>query len=189
VDGAAWFVPARELGALAGPVAVHVLARTPGGVIVHADCGDGELLHVLHDHGAEAHGVEPRGAVALRAIERGHSVTIAEASEYVVSQAEGSTGGVVLSGVVDRLPLHALLPLLTQSQRALRPGAPLVVITEPVSSVEARDDPARDLLQGRPLHQATWELLLERAGFVEVAPLPDGTGQDARLVLAAVTRS
>ena len=29
VDGAAWLVPARELGALAGPTAAHVLARTP----------------------------------------------------------------------------------------------------------------------------------------------------------------
>ena len=79
------------------------------------------------DRGAEAHGVEPRGAVALRAIERGCSVTIAEASEYMASRAEGSAGGVVLSGVVDRLPLHALLPLLAQSRRVLRRGAPLVV--------------------------------------------------------------
>jgi hypothetical protein len=189
VDGAAWLVPARRLGALAGPVAAHVQARTPGGVIVHADCGDGDLLRALQDRGAEAHGVEPRGALALQAIEHGCSVTIAEASEHVGSRAEGSTGGVVLSGVVDRLPLHALLPLLTQSRRALRRGAPLVVISEPVPSVEARDETARDLVDGRPLHQATWELLLERAGFVEVASLPDGTGQDGRLTLAAVTPS
>ena len=163
------------------PVAAHLLARTPGGVIVHADCGDGDLLRALHDRGVEAHGVEPRGAVALRAIERGCSVTIAEASEHVASRAEASTGGVVLSGVVDRIPLHALLPLLAQSRRVLRRGAPLVVVTEPVASVDARDAPARDLIDGRPLHEATWELLLQRAGFVEVAPLPEGTGQDHRI--------
>jgi hypothetical protein len=189
VDGAAWLVPARQLGALAGPVATHVLARTPGGVIVHADCGDGDLLRALHDGGAQTHGVEPRGALALQAIERGCTVTIAEAREHVGSRAEGSTGGVVLSGVVDRLPLHALLPLLTQSRRALRRGAPLVVISEPVSSVDARDDAAQDLVDGRPLHQATWALLLERAGFVDVAPLPGGTGKDGRLALAALTPS
>ena len=89
MDGAAWLVPARELGALAGPVAAHVLARTPGGVIVHADCGEGDLLHALRDRGAEAHGVEPRGALALRAIEHGCSVTIAEASEHLASRADG----------------------------------------------------------------------------------------------------
>ena len=189
VEGAAWLVPARALGALAGPIAAHVLARTPGGVIVHADCGDGDLLHVLAQRGAPAHGVEPRGAVALRALEHGYAVTIAEASEHLASRADGSTGGVVLSGVVDRLPLHALLPLLAQSRRVLRRGGPLVVISEPAEVIESRDAPARDLIDGRPLHEATWELLLDRAGFVEVAPLPDGTGLDRRIAVSAAAPS
>ena len=95
----------------------------------------------------------------------------------------------MLSGVVDRLPLHALLPLLVQSRRALRRGAPLVVLSEPVATVDARDASAQDLVEGRPLHEATWELLLERAGFAEVAPLPDGTGPDRRIALSAVVPS
>jgi len=189
VDGAAWLVPARPLGAVAGPLAAHLMARTPGGVILHADCGEGDLLHVLHERGAEAHGIEPRGAVALRAVEHGCSVTIAEASEYMATCAESSAGGVVLSGVVDRLPLHALLPLLARSRRVLSRGAPLVVLAEPVATVDSRDAAARDLVEGRPLHEATWELLLQRAGFVEVAPLPDGTGEDRRIALAAVAPS
>jgi hypothetical protein len=189
VEGAAWLVPARELGALAGPVAAHVLARTPGGEIVHADCGEGDLLRALAERGAVAHGVEPRGAVALRAIEQGCSVTIAEAWEYLAARPAGSVGGVVLSGVVDRVPLHALLPLLAQSRRALARGAPLVVVTEPAATVESREAPARDLIDGRPLHEATWELVLDRAGFVEGAPLPDGTGQDRRITLSAIAPS
>ena len=174
---------------MAGPVAAHVLARTPGGVIIHADCGEGDLLRLLHERGAEAHGVEPRGAVALRAIEHGCSVTIAEAWEQLASRPEGSAGGLVLSGVVDRLPLYALLPLLVQSRRALRRGAPLVVLSEPVATVDVRDGTAQDLVEGRPLHEATWELLLERAGFAEVAPLPDGSGPDGRIALSAVVPS
>jgi hypothetical protein len=189
VEGAAWLVPARGLGALAGPVAAHVLARSPGGEIVHADCGDGDLLDALTQRGAKAHGIEPRGAVALRALEHGYTVTMAEASEHLASRADGSTGGVVLSGVVDRLPLHALLPLLAQTRRVLRRGAPLIVISEPVAATESRDAPACDLIDGRPLHEATWEIVLDRAGFVEVAPLPDGTGQDPRIALSAVSPS
>jgi hypothetical protein len=189
VDGAAWLVPAREVGSIAGPVATHVVARSPGGVIIHADCGEGSLLRALDERGAEAHGVEPRGALALHAIEHGCSVTIAEASEHLASRPAGSCGGLVLSGVVDRLPLHALLPLLARSRRALRRGAPLVVLSEPVASVEARDATAQDLVDGRPLHEATWELLLQRTGFVEVAPLPDGTGNDRRIALSAVVPS
>jgi hypothetical protein len=186
VDGAAWLVPARELGQLAGPVAAHVMESTPGGVIVHADCGEGDLLHALDERGAESHGVEPRGAVALRAIEHGYSVTIAEVSEYLASRAEGSAGGLVLSGVVDRLPLYALLPLLTQSRRTLQRGAPLVLVSEDVASVRAREATAQDLVAGRPLHEATWELLLQRAGFIEVAPLSAGAEGDGRVALAAV---
>jgi hypothetical protein len=186
VDGAAWLVPARELGHLAGPVAAHVVASTSGGVIIHADCGEGDLLHALDERGAESHGVEPRGAVALGAIEHGCSVTMAEASEYLASAAEGSAGGLVLSGVVDRLPLYALLPLLALGRRALRRGAPLVLVSEDVATVGARQDMAQDLVAGRPLHEATWELLLQRAGFVEVAPLPAVAQGDGRIALSAV---
>ena len=44
VEGAAWLVPARELGGLVAPVAAHLLAHSPGGEVVHADCGEGGLL-------------------------------------------------------------------------------------------------------------------------------------------------
>ncbi len=63
------------------------------------------------------------------------------------------------------------------------------MVAEPVDAVAGRDAAARDLVDGVPLHEATWELLLERAGFVEVAPLPDGTGQDRRTALSAVAPS
>ncbi len=51
-------------------------------------------------------------------------MTIAEASEDVAARPDGSVGGVVLSGVVDRLPLHALLPLLAQSRRVFATRCP-----------------------------------------------------------------
>ncbi len=189
VEGAAWLVPARELGPWTGPVAAHVLARTPGGTVVHADCGEGALLEALSGRGARAHGVEPRGAVALRALERGCDVTIAEASEHLAGQAAGSLGGIVLSGVVDRLALHDLLPLLARCRQVLARGAPLVVVTEPGASVGGREPAATDLIDGRPLHEATWELLLDRAGFVEVAPLLGDESLERRLALSACTPS
>jgi hypothetical protein len=189
VEGAAWLVPARELGLWTGPVAAHLLARTPGGDLVHADCGEGGLLDALVAGGVVAHGVEPRGSTALRALERGCSVTIAEASEHLTGRMEGSLGGIVLSGVVDRLPLHALVSLLELCRRTLARGAPLVVVSEVTDEAASWTATALDLLEGRPLHEATWELLLERAGFVEVAPLPAGVTHDGRFALAAVTPS
>jgi len=189
VEGAAWLVPARELGGLVAPVCAHVLARTPGGDVVHADCGEGGLLQALTGAGVAAHGVEPRGALALSAIERGSSVTIGEASEYLAGRAPDSLGGMVLNGVVDRLPLHALLPLLALSRRVLAHDAPLVIVSETEAVTGAREPAALDLVDGRPLHAATWELLLGRAGFVEVAPLAGVGLQDGRFALVAATPS
>jgi hypothetical protein len=190
VEGAAWLVPARPLGPWAGPVAAHLLARSPGvGDLVHADCGEGDLLEALSGRGAAAHGVEPRGALALRALEAGFAVTIAEVSEHLAGRPEASLGGIALSGVVDRLPVHDLLPLLGQCRRTLARDAPLVVVAERPGATEAWEAPALDLVQGHSLHEATWELLLDRAGFVEVAPLGVAAGNDHRFALAAVTPS
>ena len=189
VEGAAWLVPARELGPWVGPVSAHLLARTPGGVLVHADCGEGGLLEALVGRGASAHGVEPRGAVALRALERGSAVTISEASEHLASRTAASLGGIALSGVVDRLPLHALLPLLTQCRRTLARDAPLVVVSELGGTAGSREPPATEVVEGRPLHATTWALLLDRAGFVEVAPMPAADPQDRRVAVAAAAPS
>ena len=187
VEGAAWLAPARELEGWVEPVAAHVLARTPGGELLHADCGEGALLRALEAGGATAHGVEPRGAVALRALEQGSSVTIAEVSEYLAGCAGGSCGGVVLSGVVDCLPLRALVPLLARCRTVLSHRAPLVVVSEPAPGAVAgpREAPAGDLLDGHSVHAETWELLLGRVGFVDVAHLTAGAGQDRRFALAA----
>jgi len=189
VEGEAWLVPARELGPWAGPVAAHVAATTPGGDIVHADCGEGTLLDAFAARGTTAHGVEPRGAVALRALERGRSVTIAGAADYLAGRADAELGGIVLSGVVDRVPLHDLLPLLTACRRTLARDAPLVVVSEPATETASRAAPASDVVAGRSLHEVTWELLLDRAGFVDVAPLVGAEEQNQRIALAASTPS
>ena len=114
--------------------------------IVHADCGEGDSPAMRwHERGAVAQGVEPRGAVALRALEGGCSVTICEVSDYLAGPRDGSLGGIVLNGVVDRLPLHALLPLLAQCRRTLAHGAPLVVVSELADAGGTREPPASDL--------------------------------------------
>ena len=163
---------------------------TPGGEIVHADCGGGELLRVLAaSGGADADGVEPRGAVALGALEHGGAVTIAEASEYLATgrRVAGRCG-----------PERGGRPAArcTSCSRSWpgaggcwQRGAPLVVIAEPVAAAESLNAAARDLVEGRPLHEATWEMLLQRAGFVGPALLSEDRAPDRRLALAAAAPS
>jgi hypothetical protein len=190
LDGAPWFMPAQEPGRWVEPVAAHLVAATPGGPVVHGDCGGGALLAALERAGVAAHGAEPRGAVALGALERGHSVSVRETADELSTRPPASLGGVALSGVVDRLPLHSLVTLLAQARRTLSPGAPLVVV---VRTSGLADEPlgvvARDLLAPRFLHRQTWEVLLERAGFVNGTPLAaDPADADARLLLSASVR-
>jgi hypothetical protein len=191
LDGAAWLAPARELGPWIDPVATYVRAHTPGGEVVHADCGSGGLVLALMQGGTPARGVEPRGAIALGALEHGADVTISEVGDYLATRSKGSLGGLVLGGVIDRLPLHGVIPLLAQSRRALAEGAPLVVVSEALPGPAHGEPITTDLVDGRSLHRQTWGLLLERSGFVDVGDL--GAAQlevdDRRFGLTATTPS
>jgi hypothetical protein len=187
LDGAAWLAPARELEGWVEPVASFVATRARGEVL-HADCGKGALVRALAQRGLAARGVEPRGGVALVALESGCDVTISEAAEFLAQRAAASLGGVVLSGVADRLPLHALLPLLTRCRESLAGDAPLVVVAERTAAGGTATPVTDDLAAAAPLHVETWQLLLGRVGFVDVAPLPGGV-DDGRFAMTAATPS
>jgi hypothetical protein len=187
LDGVAWLAPARELGDWVDPVIAFVAPRARGEVL-HADCGRGALVGALSQRGLAALGVEPRGGVALVALESGCDVTISEATEFLAQRAAASLGGMVLSGVVDRLALHALLPLLAQCRESLADGAPLVVVAERNAAGGAGEPVTEDLTAADPLHAETWQLLLARVGFVDVASLAGGI-DDGRFAMTAATPS
>jgi hypothetical protein len=189
VAGAAWLVPATDLGPWVDVVAEHVRTRLSAagadGEVVHADCGDGALVVALQRAGVRVRGVEPRGAVALGALENGLPITLCEIAEDLAGRPDASLGGLVLHGVVDRLPVHALVALIGAARRTLALGAPLVVVTSDPATVARWAAPAADLLGARPLHYETWELLFQRAGFDEVAALSGPEG-DGRVAITAV---
>lgn len=119
---------------------------------------------------------------------RGRTVVLAEVSEELAARPPASLGGLVLSGVIDRLPLHTLVSLLARARIVLEPGAPIVVVaSDPAGSGAWSEDVAQDLLAPRPLHAQTWEVVLQRAGFVAVAPIDAGAVDeaDARFALGA----
>lgn len=185
LDGAAWLAPARELGGWVEPLCSLIAERTPQEEVLHADCGEGGLLRSLTQIGVTAIGVEPRGGVALRAIERGCDVTISEVTEHLPQRRTASLGGLVLSGVVDRVPLHAILPLLVDARRVLTSGAPIVIVSEPLSPLALNAPTSIDVVDRAALHLETWELLLGRSGFVDVAPMPAVAAGDDRFGVSA----
>lgn len=172
VDAVAWLAPPPALGEWSGPVADWIAGAHTVGEVLHGECGEGELAVALSEAGLTVRGAEPRGAVAWEAAERGTDVYIGPIAGLLGSMVAGSLGGLVLSGVVDRATLGELVGLLDLATERLAAGAPLVIVgTRPEAVTTGWDAVARDLLPGRPLHAETWELLLTRAGYVEVGRL------------------
>ncbi|HUA96065.1 MAG TPA: hypothetical protein VMB82_11135, partial [Acidimicrobiales bacterium] len=174
--------PVDAVGALAPtptgswvhPVADWLVDLGPDGPVLHGECGGGELVVALAAAGIDARGVEPRGDTAWQAADQGVPVVVGELPDLLAVQAPGSLGGLVLSGVVDRVPIEELVALVEVSAARLAEGAPVVVVGTSPEAAAGWDPAARDLLPGRPLHPETWELLLARAGFVDVGRLGAG---------------
>lgn len=187
VDAVGTLAPPPQLAAWTAPVVGWVRGARPPGPVLHGECGDGELVAALAAAGVAARGVEPRGAAAWRAADRGAAVHVGGVAELLASLPEGSLGGLVLSGVVDRAPLDELVALVGTATARLAPGAPLVVLgTWPEAAATAWSAAAGDLLPGRPLHPETWELLLARAGYADVGRLgPEGPADPGSFAVKA----
>lgn len=181
VDGLDWLAAPQPLGQWVGPVSDR-LAAAVGGPVLHAECGEGELaLGLRGDRVVE--GVEPRSAAAWTATEAGLRVHPMPVMDHLATLEPESLGALVLSGVVDRLAAEDLLALVELATGRLQHGGALVVIgTDPEAARPG--PPAGDLLPGRPLHPETWALLLERAGYFEVAPLQPAPGATAGATFA-----
>ena len=182
VRGMAWVEPARELGPWASIIVEHLMRAGSPGQVLHADCGSGQFLAALTEAGATALGVEPRGAMAFEAAEAGHEVTLMELSSFLPTRPAASLNTVVLSGVVDRLALHALVQLLSEVRRTLRQGGSVVVVAESTSDV--RGQVARDVFPFEPLHVESWLYLLREVGFVG-GQILDGPADDGRIAVTA----
>jgi hypothetical protein len=91
-----------------------------------------------------------------------------EVAGRLATMPDGSAGGVVLSGCVDRLDLFGKVGLVHQALRVTEAGGAVVLLVTDQSAWDrSLPLPARDLLPGRPLHPETWLLLLRRAGAAD----------------------
>lgn len=170
VDGLDWLVPPRPLGHWVGPVA-DWLAAAPAGLVLHAECGAGELALGLSER-RSVEGVEPRSTLAWVASERGLRVHPMPVADHLAALEPETLGALVLSGVVDWQASEELLALVELATSRLRPAAPLLVIGSDPAAARQLGPLAEDLLPGHPLQPETWALVLERAGYLEVALLP-----------------
>lgn len=171
----------------ASPFADLLVERLRAGAgdrrVLHAECGDGALLHALGAGGVDAYGVDPGTAAADRAVEAALDVRRDDAVGHLASLGDGSLGGLVLSGVVDRSATAHRRRLLQLAELKLAPGGVLAVVgVTPDAWARLAGPVAADLAPGRPWHPETWASLAVRAGLQDPSTHP---GEDAYLVMAA----
>jgi hypothetical protein len=160
------------------------------GLVLHGDCGTGNLLRLLAPHDGATYGVDPRapappdadqpGSAARAGVQgaerqggplAGLDVRQEEVADHLRSLPEGALGGLVLSGCVDRAGLPEKHELAYLAASRLAPGAKVVVLgTAPGAWQRALPADVSalveaDLAPGRPLHPETWAHLLSLAGL------------------------
>ncbi|MFN7976863.1 MAG: class I SAM-dependent methyltransferase [Vicinamibacterales bacterium] len=148
--------------------------------VVDIGCGRGEFLGLLHDAGITARGVDLNHEMVERSRARGFTVDETDALSFLSAAPPESLGGLIASQVVEHLEPDYLLRLLAAAQRALRPGATIVLETiNPACWSAFFDSYVRDLTHVRPVHPDTLSFLVRAAGFGEVrvqgrSPYPAG---------------
>lgn len=152
-----------------GAVVLEAVAGVPGRVL-HAECGDGDLVAQLTQAGIDAYGVDPTDQVPGPGIE----IRVDEAVDHLRAVADSSLGGVVLSSCVDLLPLGVLAEMADLVRAKLAPGGVAVVLGR---HPDTWTGAATDLAPGRPLHPKTWCRLLG-AGGVSSMEVVDGPAED-----------
>lgn len=98
-------------------------------VVLDLGSGRGEWLEVLAERGYRGRGVDTNRGMLETSRARGHDVVEADALDYLRAQADGSFAAVTSMHMVEHIPHPAVVRLLDEALRVLRPGGLLILET------------------------------------------------------------
>lgn len=136
--------------------------------VVDLGCGRGEFLEVLEKAGFSARGVDrdPQNIDLCRT--KGLDVQEGDLIDYLEGQQPASLGGIILTQVIEHLPINDALNVLRLASEQLAEGGVLVVETVNPLTFSAMANFLRDLTHVRPLHPETLAHLFTAAGLTVV---------------------
>jgi hypothetical protein len=143
---------------------VERIKRGPGGCVLHVECRAGALVRRLNEAGFGAVGADPTA-------EESETITRAGAVERLGAQRRSSLGGLVLSGVTERVSPGSARALVHLSSTRLTRGGIAVVVSAHPDRLYDSDPITSDLAVRRPVHPVTWCHLFARYGFGQITVL------------------
>ena len=157
--------PAHIPGLRHWKAALPKLLRGAPGRVLHAECGEGELVAGLVRARVDAYGVDPHAPDEKPGLDLRPDTM----AEHLKRLPDGALGGIVLSGAIDRLPAPAKLALLDAATAKVAPDGVVVVLgTDPLAWGRDAFVVEADLAPGRPFHAETWERVLGERGFEKI---------------------
>jgi len=151
------------------PIITSVSAGIPEFPILDIGCGRGEWLQLLKEQGLAARGVDSNATFAEKVRAQGLDVEEAEAVHYLTAAANDSVGAVTAFHIVEHLEINALLALVREAYRVVRPGGVVILETpNPENLVVGSCSFYNDPTHRRPIPPPTLTFYLRQAGFGSV---------------------
>jgi SAM-dependent methyltransferase len=142
--------------------------------VLDLGCGRGEWLEVLVDHGLTALGVDSNQTQADEGRVRGLDVRVADALSFLAELPEQSQGAITAFHLVEHMPFRAILDLLDEAVRVLKPGGLLILETpNPANLIVGATTFYLDPTHIRPIPAEMLRFFVEAHGFcnAEIRPL------------------
>ncbi|WP_315786952.1 class I SAM-dependent methyltransferase [Fischerella sp. JS2] len=151
------------------PLIAEAKVGTPETPILDVGCGRGEWLELLQESGYTAKGLDINRVMLEQCRLKGLEVIEADVIAYLQSLPDAATGAITGFHIIEHLPFEALIKLLLETARVLKPGG-LAIFETPnpeniiVGSCNFYSDPTHR----NPLFPPTVKFLMEQYGFANV---------------------
>ena len=145
------------------PAVVAQVAGLAGlGPCLVLSAGQGTLVEAIGDRGIPTHGVEQDPDRVFTGLSRRIDIQTGDVLAHLVGSEDREFGTIVLTGMVENLPLKDLIGMINQASLKLKStGRIIVAVADPAT----RGQVESELGSGLGISPITWRHLLERVGF------------------------
>ncbi len=120
-----------------------------GEIVLDIGCGDGIFMELLRDNGVASEGIDLDPVKIETARTKGLHVSCAYAEDYCQNKT-ATYDGVFLGHIVEHLSPQAVIELLGQATRALKPGGRIVILTPNIGNPIVQEHFWLDVTHIRP---------------------------------------